>query len=502
MLFFNVGIENLFKSPIKNVIDNAERVASIYIDDMKFNMENFVNGLFDQINSCINGVSINKNQMSKILEEETSSLKVDAVVLQIVDGQNINVITSTPFSISLQFEELPAEVSYLNEGAVIAWESDDLVLSITKINNDLGIYLLASIPINSIILDHKHKIKTGIEEYTNLATKRTGIKVTFMTFFSVVTILLLLLSFIIGIVFANWILKPVKKLIIATKNVTSGDYNSPIRVGHFKNEWDVLISTFNDMILKLDQQKRQLIVSQRQNAWRDIARKIAHEIKNPLTPIQLSAERLKSKYQNEIVTQPEVFNSCINTITRQVSCIGKLVKEFSDFARMPPPKFENVDIVHLLREAVFMQSNAYKSISFHQTYDRDSCICEIDQDQINQVLINILQNAVNAISENHSCGAEKIIGSITLDFCVENDLTHIIIEDDGPGFSDTAIEKALDPYYTTRADGTGLGLSIVHKIVTDHSGEIKLGKSKWSGGASIAIVLPRIQEIGGKGYGV
>ena len=250
----------------------------------------------------------------------------------------------------------------------------------------------------------------------------------------------------------------------------------------------------NDMISKLNQQKQQLIISNRQNAWRDIARKIAHEIKNPLTPIQLSAERLKNKYRSEIITKPEIFNSCIDTIIRQVQCIGNLVKEFSDFARMPAPKMEKNDIISLIKEAVFIQSNAHNKIQFQQSYDRESCVCNIDQSQINQVLMNLLQNAVNSITENSSLNTSNI-GNISIDFYVINETINLTIEDDGPGFTNTALEKAFDPYYTTREKGTGLGLAIVQKIILDHFGEINIGKSEKLKGAKIMIKLPRKFDI-------
>lgn len=494
ILFFNLGIENLFKSPIKNAMDNAEKVSSIYIDDIKFSMENFANGIAEQISSCINGMAIDEYKINEIFKEEITSIKIDAAVVQLVDNKNINVILNTQFSSFFQFEALPREIASLEEGEVTAWELNDLVFSAAAINKDLHIYLIISAPIDQTILNYKYKIKSAVSEYANLAVERSNLKFSFITVFSLVTIFLLFFSIIVGVVFTNQILRPINKLLKATRNIMAGDYNTPIQTKTSKNEWDVLISTFNEMMRKLERQKQQLIISQKQKVWRDIARKIAHEIKNPLTPIQLSAERLRDKYQKEITTQPEVFDACIDTITRQVNCISGLVKEFSEFARMPSPKFESVDIVKLLKNAVFMQSIVHKNISFHQNYNNDKLICEIDQNQINQVAVNILKNSVNAIVENKDNKSEEIIGNIIMDLNVKENVIHISVEDDGPGFSDASIERALEPYYTTRKTGTGLGLSVVHKIVTDHSGKISIGKSKRLGGAIVTISMPRFQN--------
>jgi two-component system nitrogen regulation sensor histidine kinase NtrY len=490
ILFFNVGIENLFKNPVKNVIENAEQVASIYVEDMKINMENFVNGLVDQVKDGINGIFINKEQIAGILERETEDIKVDAAVLQLVDKNNVNVIVQTPLSVALQPEEIPDDITFLNDGEVIAWDADGTVVAAAVISRDFGIYLVASTQIEKVILDHKHKIKQAVMEYTDLSAQRAGLKVSFITFFSCVTLLLILLSCLAGILFANWVLRPVNKLIVATQSITSGNYNEPIKTGKFRNEWDTLIQTFNNMIEKLEQQKQQLIISNTHNAWRDIARKIAHEIKNPLTPIQLAAERLKKKYQGEIKTQPEIFNSCIDTISRQVASIGRLVKEFSDFARMPAPCFEFVDIIALLKGIVLLQSSSHPNLLFHQSYSHDIWQCSVDPGQINQVIMNILQNAVNAMVEGTANADDKIVGNVMLEFTVKGEHMVITIEDDGPGFADGAIEKALSPYYTTRAAGTGLGLAIAHKIITDHFGTINLGRSAALHGAMVEISIP------------
>ncbi|GHT88421.1 hypothetical protein FACS1894113_0800 [Alphaproteobacteria bacterium] len=455
-------------------------------------MVNFVSGVAERVEECIDGAYVKREVMERILHEETEGLKIEAIVIQRHGLDRVVVLAKTMFSMSLELEGIPSAINYFDTGGISSWESDDSVVTAQTIDRELGIYLIASSKIDQEILDHKHKIKDAILEYTNLAAQRTGIKITFMTFFFSVTILLLVVSVLIGLLFANWITRPINKLIVAVKNVGMGDYNAPIIVRKFNNEWDILISTFNGMINQLEYQKRQLIISNKQNAWRDIARKIAHEIKNPLTPIQLSAERIKRKYQTEISSNPEIFNSCIDTIIRQVNCIGNLVKEFSDFARMPAPQIEKTDIIKLLKETVLIQENANRNIAFHQEYDRNEFNCNIDSFQINQVMMNILQNAANAIVENNENKNERFIGNIIVSFFVNTRSICIRINDDGPGFSEAALERALEPYYTTReaGNGLGLGLAIVYKIIKEHGGDIKLGRAKNLNGASILIELP------------
>ncbi|MDR0630754.1 MAG: HAMP domain-containing protein [Holosporales bacterium] len=491
VLFFNTGVNNLFEAPVRNSMETAGEVASIYIDSTKAAIENFAAIVGDRVLACVSGYIVDSEKIDEILSEETSQLKIDAIVMKVLNNRKL-IIAKSPFAFTLQHEPIPDNLLLLCDGGILSWESGNSIIVAGVVNRDLGIYLMASTVINETILKHREKIKVAIKEYTNLSIQSSGLKLTFLTFFSMLSLLLLLASVFTGLIFANWIIKPIRKLTIAVKNIKSGNYEAIIESKKFNNEWDMLISTFNEMATKLENQKQQLIISQKQSAWRDIARKIAHEIKNPLTPIQLSAERLKTRYRSEIQTSPEIFESCINTIIRQVSCIGNLIKEFSDFARMPEPQPELSDIISLLKESIFSYAAAHKNIAFHQSYDREKHICCFDQSQMNQVIINVLQNGVNAILENNSQRVGRFIGNIALTFFVEGDTIGIIIEDDGPGFSETSIKKATEPYYTTRKSGSGLGLAIVYKIVSDHNGSIKFGKSQSLSGAKVEVYIPCI----------
>jgi two-component system nitrogen regulation sensor histidine kinase NtrY len=491
VLILNIGVDNLFKTPVKNSVDSAGRVASIYVNSARATMESFVGGVGEMISECIDGFLMDSRRMSDILSEETSQMRIEAIVLRMSRDQQ-SIVACSPFSLSLQLEPIPNHIIFARDGNVLSWESETSVFAAKVVNRDLGIYLVASTEIDKTILDHKNKIKTAIKEYTNISMQSAGLKLTFLAFFLTISIILLLASVLAGLIFANWILKPVNKLIEAVKNIESGNYKTFIKSEKFNNEWDRLILAFNDMTTKLESQRQQLIISQKQNTWRDIARKIAHEIKNPLTPIQLSAERLKSRYQKEISTSPEIFDSCINTIIRQVNCIKNLVKEFSDFARMPAPKIARADMVAVIRDSVVSYAMAYKNIAFHHSYEVAEFLCFFDQMQINQAIINVLQNGVNAISENNTRRLNGFIGNISIGFYTEGDTMSVIIEDDGPGFSEESIGKAMEPYYTTRKSGNGLGLAIVHKIIGDHGGDVTLGVSECLSGAKIAISIPCI----------
>jgi two-component system nitrogen regulation sensor histidine kinase NtrY len=260
-----------------------------------------------------------------------------------------------------------------------------------------------------------------------------------------------------------------------------------VRIAAEKLEGEVqgFVVTFDDVT--------ELLSAQRKAAWADVARRIAHEIKNPLTPIQLSAERLKRKYLREIKSDPETFTICTDTIIRQVGDIGRMVDEFSSFARMPAPVMAEEDIGELCRRAVFLQKNAHAKIAFVCEIPDELIRVRCDSRQIGQALTNLLQNAAEAVSGLEKSGRGKAHGRVLLRVLPEGERTVVEIEDDGPGFPAHLRERLTEPYVTTRAKGTGLGLAIVKKIMEDHGGDLILG-DRDGGGARVRMVFRKGAE--------
>lgn len=212
----------------------------------------------------------------------------------------------------------------------------------------------------------------------------------------------------------------------------------------------------------------ELAHAQRYAAWSDVARRIAHEVKNPLTPIHLGAERLNSKYKKE-VSDPDTFGKYTDTIIKHVSDIGRIIEEFSRFARMPKAELEQNDIEKLVSEIVFSRKCASEKIEYKTSLSKGIKIY-CDQTQINQLLTNILKNAEESIETKGRKG--KTIGKISVELKKDNDNAVVTIKDNGMGFDEETLEKIAEPYFTTRDKGTGLGLAIVKKIVDDHNGKL------------------------------
>ncbi len=235
-----------------------------------------------------------------------------------------------------------------------------------------------------------------------------------------------------------------------------------------------------------------LVAAQRNTAWSDVARRIAHEIKNPLTPIQLSAERIRRRYGKYITEDREIFDQCTDTIVRQVGDIGRMVDEFSSFARMPKPTMEPGNLSETLSEAVFLQKVGLPEIEFVTDLGKEPLKAFFDARLMSQAFINVIKNAAEAIESKDSAGKEK--GRIEVR-ARRKGARHIIeVIDNGKGLPKENRQRLLEPYMTTRDKGTGLGLAIVRKILDDHGGSIELldapAVAKGGHGAMVRLILP------------
>jgi two-component system nitrogen regulation sensor histidine kinase NtrY len=246
------------------------------------------------------------------------------------------------------------------------------------------------------------------------------------------------------------------------------------------------VATFDDIT--------DLVSAQRTAAWADVARRIAHEIKNPLTPIQLSAERLKRKYASEVKTDPEVFAQCTDTIIRQVGDIGRMVDEFSSFARMPTPVMRKEIAQELLQQGVFLQRIAHPQITFETSAPKDPVRFECDGRLVSQALTNVLKNAGEGIAARHATG-DDIAGRIRVAIETTDGKIQFRITDNGIGLPPEHRHRLTEPYVTTRVKGTGLGLAIVRKIMEDHGGDIALGDAgDEQQGAEVTLTFPLRQK--------
>ena len=282
------------------------------------------------------------------------------------------------------------------------------------------------------------------------------------------------ISISIAIRFSSRFFRSINNLIFASSAIGKG--NLDIKVPEIKTDKDLekLNSNFNSMINQLKSQQEKLIINERHEAWGSLARKLAHEIKNPLTPIQLTIDTIKTKYLNQIDSKDKSnFDENLKIINSQIKQIGNLVNEFSDFARMPKPILKENDLVKILNDNIKLISELDKNIKIKFKTSSQVVFFKGDREQLSRVFFNLIKNSIESIKQKEEKNP-NFNKEISIEIRENNDHIFITIIDNGKGFDifKNNIKDILHPYFTTKKNGTGLGLSIVNKIINDHNGKI------------------------------
>ncbi|AOP34123.1 two-component sensor histidine kinase [Leptospira tipperaryensis] len=366
-------------------------------------------------------------------------------------------------------------------------------------------YLRVPFPIGKRILQTGIRIHKGEEKivYSLISTRRNydradlakeklpyRIRLTF----SIITVSIFLLAIYFSLLFARRISRPIIELANATQKISMGDTDISLEIRE-TGEIGALIDSFNQMVQDLKSKNAELMQSQRIAAWKEVAQRMAHEIKNPLTPIQLSAERIRRKMKSENWEEfHEVVESGTKTIIKQVRVLEHLVNEFSDFARMPAPKLINQNLEPIIVEAVKLFEHT-PQIKIETRIAKSFPQLFLDQKIILRVLTNLIKNSIEAIERKRE--KEELpdyIGSILISVSISRKIMRrvaiIAIEDNGIGISPELKQKVFEPYYSTKNNNTsGIGLAIVQKSVIDHNGHISIDSSSM-GGCRFQIELP------------
>ena len=372
---------------------------------------------------------------------------------------------------------------------IVSNSSDNKTSVMIRLSNLVDTYLVISRNIDPQILRYLNETEEAVNFYYSVENSQLGIKITFAVIYIIVVTLLLFLSTVIAIVFATKLTKPIINLITASENISKGEFNTKVPEIETDEEFKMLNKNFNNMIVKLKKQQEKLLVTERYSAWETVARKLAHEIKNPLTPIQLSIDRLKEKYSNKISEGKEDFNKYLETINRQIKDIENLVNEFSNFARMPRPIIKKMNIYSTVKRAVdFFKLSSNNLITINSK--NKELMISGDGEQLYRVFINLIKNSEESFQEKTIKKAD-FIGKIDIEMFVNNDYIVIKLKDNGIGIMDT--KKVMAPYFTTKKTGTGLGLPIVNKIINEHSGDFTILNNK-NEGVEITISLPNFNE--------
>jgi len=488
LFIFNFSIQNYFDKTIKNAVNNSFDVAKNYLEESKENVLSDVILMSVGLNRASGFYYSNPNRFKNIIRSEKILRRIDDVYL--IDSLG-NVLISDVRDIT---EELviPSDENYdqvLEGKPVFIKDSlDNKTTVMTKLNSLVDTYLYISRNIDPEILRYLNETEEAVSFYYSVENSQTGIKVTFAIIYIIVVTLLLFLSTAIAITFASRLTKPIINLIGASDSISKGALDVKVPNLEIDDEFKELNNNFNLMIERLKEQQDKLLTAERYEAWETVARKLAHEIKNPLTPIQLSIDSLREKYKNKLTNESHDFEKYLETINRQIKDIEKLVNEFSNFARMPSPILKKIDIIELINKSLDFLKLSSK-IPINLIKKTKNTLIKGDADQLNRVFINLIKNSEESFLDK----TEKdpnFKGNIEIEIDDNNDYIIIILTDNGTGITDA--KKAMTPYFTTKKTGTGLGLPIVTKIINEHSGNFLIKNKKNGNGIEIKMSFPKL----------
>ena len=488
LFLFSFALEKYFDKKVTTVVNNSYELAKSYVQEVRNKIEADIILIAFDTNKSAKFLNDNSNEYLRFLR--TQKLIRDVDEIHIIDKDKVLLHTSEnienytpPIDKALNLvldDDRPLKI--INAPANIS-------AAIMRLQNFENRFLYVVKYLDKDISNYLNESQEAISFYYNVEERSTGIKISFALIYIIIVSLLLFISITIAIRFSSRFFRSINNLILASSAIGQGDLE--IKVPEIKTDKDmeILNKNFNLMIKKLKNQQEKLIINERHEAWGNLARKLAHEIKNPLTPIQLTIDRIKEKYSDKIDEKNQInFKENLKIINNQIKQIENLVNEFSDFARMPKPIFKNNDLIKIIDENIKLISEIDKSIkiSFFKNFEKILFNC--DKDQMSRVFFNLIKNSIESIKQKteKDPNFEK---KILIEILLNNDHIKFIIIDNGLGFDKNSnnIKEILNPYYTTKKNGTGLGLSIVSKIINDHNGEINF--ISISDGAKIDIIF-------------
>ncbi len=605
--FFDLGIQAWFNDRVQTALEESLQTAQGYLDEHRNTIRADALAMANDLGQAGHILGDDPDRFVRLLATQAALRGLtEAVVYEPVTGQVI--VAAGPMA-GLADEAPPSwATDTARRGEVVVMDAGGgtRVRAVVQINTTPALMLMIDRPVDPEILDHMGRVQKAVAEYDRLTQNRSGLQITFVLIFAVVTMLVLAAAILIGLVLANQIARPIGALILAAERVRAGDLSVRVPEATTADEIAGLSRAFNRMtgqlaaqrselmdayrqiderrrftetvlsgvsagVIGLDEagaielpnraasellgedlmgaigrpladaapefaalaaaaaaaperahtaeveigpptRRRTLLVrigaeraaghtsgfvvtfdditelqsAQRKAAWADVARRIAHEIKNPLTPIQLAAERLKRRFTREITSDPDTFALCADTIVRHVADIGRMVDEFSAFARMPQPVIRPEDIGRIVREALVLQRQAHPEITWETALPDRGPVAPCDRRLLGQALTNLLQNAADAIAMGpRVSGAHVWIAVQT-----EADQVRISVADDGIGLPAGDRARLAEPYVTHKPKGTGLGLAIVKKIMEDHGGTLSLDDRAGGQGTEAILALP------------
>ena len=486
LFLFSFALEKYFDKKITTAVNNSYEIAKKYVAEKRNKIETDIILVTYDIEKNKKFLKNKKNFQNFINNQR---LLRDLDQIHIIDN-NKKIILSSSETGYMPIEDQALKM-VLNETRPLkiinAFENKSA--AIIKIPNYENTFLYVVKFLDRDISKYLRESEEALNFYYTVDDKSSGIKISFALIYIIIVALLLFLSITIAIRFSSRFFISINNLISASNEIGKG--NLDIKVPSLKadKEIELLNKNFNAMINKLKSQQNKLLINERHEAWDSVARKLAHEIKNPLTPIQLTIDNLRTKYVDKIENiNKEKYKTNLNIINNQIKQIEKLVNEFSDFARMPKPMFKKNNIISILNNNIKLLSKLNKNINILLKQSQEEINFDCDSEQLGRCFFNLIKNSIESINEKTKKNP-VFKGIIEIAINKRKDYINVIILDNGIGFENLNNKDLIKPYYTTKKNGSGLGLSIVNKIISDHNGSIKL--SNINNGAKIEIIFSK-----------
>ena len=488
LFLFSFALEKYFDRKVTTVVNNSYELAKSYVQEVRNKIEADIILIAFDTNKSSNFLNDNPKEYLRFLRTQKLIRSVDEI--HIID-ENKNLLFST--------ENIDRYIKPVDKALNLVLEDDrplkiinataNISAAIMRLQSfdDRFLYVIKYLDQN--ISNYLSESQEAINFYYTVEERSTGIKVSFIIIYIIIVSLLLFISITIAIRFSSRFFRSINNLILASTAIGQG--NLEIKVPEVKTDKDmeILNRNFNLMTDQLKTQQEKLIINERHEAWGNLARKLAHEIKNPLTPIQLTIDRIKNKYLDQLTNEDQTkFKENLQIINNQIKQIENLVNEFSDFARMPKPILKDNNLVLIINENIELLAQIDKTIEIDLKINKNIILFNCDKEQISRVFFNLIKNSIESIHQKFEKNPD-FTKKIFIEISQNNDHIKFILIDNGIGFDQIKgkIKDILNPYFTTKKNGTGLGLSIVNKIINDHNGELKFYQI--SKGAKVEIIF-------------
>ncbi len=473
LFLFSFALEKYFDKKVTTVVNNSYELAKSYVQEVR-----------NKIEADIILIAFDTNKSSKFLNDNTNEyLRFLKTQKLIRDVDEIHIIDKDK-KLLYSTEDIKKFIPPVDKALNLVLEDDrplkiinapeNISAAIMRLQSFEDRFLYVVKFLDKDISNYLSESQEAISFYYTVEERSTGIKVSFAIIYIIIVSLLLFVSITIAIRFSSRFFRSINNLILASTAIGQGDLDTKVPEMKTDKDMEILNKNFNLMTDRLKNQQEKLIINERHEAWGNLARKLAHEIKNPLTPIQLTIDRIKDKYLTQLSNQDQNnFKENLKIINNQIKQIENLVNEFSDFARMPKPIFKDNNLIVILKDTIKLLSEIDKKININFIKNSDQIVFNCDKEQVGRVFFNLIKNSIESIQQKSEKNPnfEK---KISIEIIHNNDHIKFILIDNGIGLKNINgnIKDILNPYYTTKKNGTGLGLSIVNKIINDHNGEL------------------------------